>query len=211
MTDRDEEEFRELLRAFLEGRGDVDPSRLASAAGLPDNPALLDQLMSQLQRAMSSDDDGVNWTLAADQASAIAGTGTIVTLPEERDAFERALQVAELWLDEATDIPQGPTPPRLLSRREWAAATIGVWTQFAEPVAGSIADALTEALEEAAPEEIEGILPNATRMVRNVGGTLFAMQLGQVVGQLAGEVLAGGDIGIPLLDDGQAAIRFQVQ
>lgn len=209
MTDRDEEEFRELLRAFLEGRGDVDPARLASAAGLPDNPALLSQLMSQLERAMSSDADGVNWTLAADQAAAIASTGTVVTLPEEHDAFERAFQVAELWLDEATDIPQGTAPPRILSRREWASSTIGVWTQFAEPVAGSIADALTDALREAAPEEIEGMLPNATRMVRNVGGTLFAMQLGQVVGQLSAEVLSGGDIGIPLLEDGQAAVLPQ--
>jgi len=209
MTERDEEEFRELLRAFLEGRGDVDPAKLASAAGLPDNPALLSQLMSQLQQAMSSDSDGVNWTLASDQAASIAGTGTVVTLPEERDAFEQALQIAELWLQEATDIAQGQTAPKIMSRREWALATIGVWTQFAEPVAGSIANALTAALQEAAPEEIEGMLPSATRIVRNVGGTLFAMQLGNVVGQLAGEVLSGGDIGIPLLDDGQAAVLPQ--
>ncbi len=209
MTDRDEEEFRELLRAFLEGRGDLDPARLASAAGLPDDPAMIGQLMSQLQRAMSSEGDGVNWTLAADQAAAIAGGGTIVTLPEERAAFERALQVADLWLDEATDLPQGSLPPGILSRREWAAATIGVWTQFAEPVAASIANALTHALNEAAPEEMAEMLPGATRMVRNVGGTLFAMQLGGIVGRLAGEVLSGGDIGIPLLDDGQAVVLPQ--
>jgi putative hydrolase len=36
--------------------------------------------------------------------------------------------------------------------------------------------------------------------MRNIGGTLFAMQLGQVVGQLADEVVSGGDVGIPLLD-----------
>ena len=207
--ERDEEEFRELLRAFLEGRTDIDPAKLANAAGLPENPALLQQLMSQLQRAVNQEGDGVNWTLAADQAAAIASTGTVVTLPEERDALERALQVAELWLDEATDLPRGPVAPRILSRREWASATIGVWTQFAEPVASSIADALTDALGRAAPEEIEGLLPGASRIMRNVGGTLFAMQLGQVVGQLSAEVLSGGDIGIPLLEDGQAAILPQ--
>ena len=205
----DEEEFRELLRAFLEGRTDLDPAKLASAAGLPDNPAMLQQLMAQLQRAMNQEGDGVNWTLAADQAAAIASTGTIVTLPEERDAFERALQIAELWLDEATDIDQGSIPSRVLSRREWASATIGVWTQFAEPVANSIATALTDALAKAAPEEVEEVLPGAARIMRNLGGTLFAMQLGNVVGQLAGEVLSGGDIGIPLLDDGQAAVLPQ--
>ena len=41
------------------------------------------------------------------------------------------------------------------------------------------------------------------KLLRNVGGTLFAMQLGQVVGQLAAEVVSGGDIGIPLSDGDQ--------
>ncbi|OJX62264.1 MAG: hypothetical protein BGO95_07990, partial [Micrococcales bacterium 73-13] len=77
------------------------------------------------------------------------------------------------------------------------------------PVAASIANALTHALNEAAPEEMAEMLPGATRMVRNVGGTLFAMQLGGIVGRLAGEVLSGGDIGIPLLDDGQAVVLPQ--
>src|SRR5690606_37609096 len=91
----------------------------------------------------------------------------------------------------------------------WTAATIGVWSQLAQPVADSIADALMGALASAAPEELEGMMPGASRIMRNVGGTLFAMQLGQVVGQLSGEVLSGGDIGIPLIEDGQAAILPQ--
>ena len=44
------------------------------------------------------------------------------------------------------------------------------------------------------------MLGNAGQLMRNIGGTLFAMQLGQVVGQLSQEVVSGGDIGIPLLD-----------
>src|SRR5690606_5588815 len=44
------------------------------------------------------------------------------------------------------------------------------------------------------------MISGASSVVRNIGGTLFAMQLGQVVGQLAAEVGTGGDIGIPLLD-----------
>ena len=75
-----------------------------------------------------------------------------------------------------------------------------VWTQLAEPVATSIADALTGVLEEQAPEELAGMMGNAGQLMRNIGGTLFAMQLGQVVGQLADEVVSGGDVGIPLLD-----------
>jgi putative hydrolase len=44
------------------------------------------------------------------------------------------------------------------------------------------------------------MMGNAGQLMRNIGGTLFAMQLGQVVGQLADEVVSGGDVGIPLLD-----------
>jgi len=54
------------------------------------------------------------------------------------------------------------------------------------------------------------MVENAGALLRSIGGALFAMQLGQVVGQLAGEVVSGGDIGIPLLGsadgDPQAAI-----
>src|SRR5690606_12114625 len=92
------------------------------------------------------------------------------------------------------------TEPVLLTRAGWAEATMPIWTQLAEPVATSIADALTEVLEEQAPEELAGMLGNAGQLMRNVGGTLFAMQLGQVVGQLSTEAVSGGDVGIPLLD-----------
>jgi putative hydrolase len=50
------------------------------------------------------------------------------------------------------------------------------------------------------------MLAGASQVMRNVGGALFAMQLGQVVGQLSTEVVSGGDVGIPLLDDQQAAL-----
>ena len=50
------------------------------------------------------------------------------------------------------------------------------------------------------------MIQGASRMMRGIGGALFAMQLGQVVGQLATEVVSGGDIGIPLQTDGRAAL-----
>jgi len=207
--DEDEDEFREMLRAFLDGQTDVDPSKLASAAGLPNNPALIAQLMQQLKNAMDQQGDGINWTISAEQAAAIASAGMVVTLPEERATIERAFDIAELWLDEATDLDRSAAAPIVMGRKEWTTATIDVWTQFAEPVANSIARALTDALSAAAPEDLGGMLPGAERIMRNIGGTLFAMQLGQVVGRLSTEVLSGGDIGIPLFEESQAAILPQ--
>jgi putative hydrolase len=197
------EEFRDMLRDFLAGNSELDPSQLASAAGLPADPDLVKQLIGQLQQALQNSGDGINWSLAQEQATALAARSAVAATPAEVSALEQALHVASLWLDESTDIASLTTEPTLLTRAGWAEATMPVWTQLAEPVADSIATALTRVLEEQAPEELGSMLGDAGRVMRNVGGTLFAMQLGQVVGQLAQEVVSGGDVGIPLLDGEQ--------
>ncbi|WP_349897368.1 zinc-dependent metalloprotease [Parafrigoribacterium soli] len=194
-----EDEFRDMLREFLAGNSDIDPGKLASAAGLPNDPAMLQQLMGQLQNALSSSDEGINWGLAEEQAKATASSGSQPTTPAEAEALEQAFVVAELWLSEATVISELTVRPRLMSRVEWIKATMPVWTQLAEPVATSISNSLTTVLREQAPEEMSEMIEGASKIMRNVGGTLFAMQLGQVVAQLASEVVSGGDIGIPLL------------
>jgi putative hydrolase len=204
-----EDEFRDMLREFLAGNTNIDPSKLAGAAGLPNDPEVVAQLIQQLQNALQSSGDGVNWGLALEQAKGLAARTTVVSLPAERTQLEQAFHVASLWLDEATFVSALSSEPHLMSRTEWVTATMPVWTQLAEPVATSIANSLAEVLHEQAPEEMEGMLSDASKLMRNVGGTLFAMQLGQVVGQLSTEVVSGGDIGIPLLDDQQAALLPQ--
>ena len=188
-----------MLRAFLEGDTDLDPGKLASAAGLPNDPEVVAQLIAQLQNALKSSDKGINWGLALEQAKNLAARTTVVSLPAERSQLEQAFHVASLWLAEATDISELTMEPKLMSRSEWVAATMAVWVQLAEPVATSIADSLTTVLTEQAPEEMTDMIAGASQLMRNVGGTLFAMQLGQVVGQLSSEVVSGGDIGIPLM------------
>lgn len=197
------EEFREMLHELLSGNGDVDPTQLASAAGLPADPELLKQLMARLQSAMQRSGDGIDWSLAQEQATALATRSAVTSTPAEVSGLEQALHVAALWLDEATGITTLTVEPALLTRAGWTEATMPVWTQLAEPVATSISSALTRVINEQAPEELQGMLGDAGRVMRNVGGTLFAMQLGQVVGQLAQEVVSGGDIGIALLDGEQ--------
>jgi putative hydrolase len=209
MDDEPDDELRDMLREFLSGNGEIDPSKLASAAGLPNDPEMVAQLISQLQNALQSSGEGVNWGLALEQATGLAQRSSVVSLPAERSQLEQAFHVASLWLAESTQISELTAAPRLISRTEWVSLTMPIWTQLAEPVATSIADALTGVIQEQAGGELEGMMANAGQLMRNVGGTLFAMQLGQVVGQLASEVVSGGDIGIPLLgstDDTQAAM-----
>ncbi|HCU79488.1 MAG TPA: hypothetical protein DGU37_13540, partial [Microbacterium sp.] len=62
------------------------------------------------------------------------------------------------------------------------------------------------ALQEQSPPEMQQMIAGAGRVMRTIGGSLFAAQLGTVVGNLSTEVVSGGDVGIPLLPDGQAAV-----
>jgi len=206
-----EDEFRDMLRELLSGNAQFDPSQLASAAGLPNDPALLEQMMSQLRNVLKASEDGVNWDVALEQATKLAGGSSVVSLPAERSQLEQSLHVASLWLAETTEISELTVEPRLMSRTEWVTATMPIWIQLAEPVATSIANSLSKAFKEQAAEGMGGLPAGAEGVVRNLGGTLFAMQLGQAVGQLASEVVSGGDIGIPLLGplgeaDQQAAL-----
>ncbi len=149
-----EDEFRDMLRDLLSGAGDIDPSRLAGAAGLPNDPASLQALFGQLQQAMQRTGDGIDWEVAVRQGEQRASDGQVQITSDDRARFDQALQVASLWLDEVVDVSTLPTPPELLTRRSWVAATMPIWTQLAEPVATSIADSLTRVMSEQAPEEM---------------------------------------------------------
>ena len=204
-----DDDFQEMLRKLLSGEGQIDPSQLAGAAGLPNDPASVANLMSQLQRAAQSGGDGIDFSATAERATAIARDGGHPVDPATSQAADQAFQVAALWLDEVTTVAELTATPSLYTREQWAKATIPVWTQIAEPVAFSIADALTEAIDQRAPEQLKAMLGDVSKAMRGIGGALFAIQLGQVVGQLSKEVVSGGDVGVPLLDEQVAALLPQ--
>jgi putative hydrolase len=203
------DEFRDMLRDILSGKSGIDPSQLAGAAGLPNDPASVAALMQQLQGAMNSQGTGVDWKIALTQGEQRAATGQLSATDEQQTQLRQAFHIAALWLDDVITVAELTVEPRLMTRREWVTATMPLWTQLAEPVATSISDSLTRVFAEQVPEEMQGMVANASQLVRSIGGTLFAMQLGQVVGQLASEVVSGGDVGIPLLGEQQAALLPQ--
>jgi len=200
------EELREMLRQIMSGGAGVDPAKLMGAAGLPSDPESVAKLFSQLQGAFTSSGDGINWQLATDQAVGIAGKTSFTPTDQQRGDLDQAMNVAALWLDESTVISQLVEPPKLMTRVEWIQQTMPFWSQLAEPVATSMADALTRVLKEQAPEELASMFTDAGRMVRGVGGTLFAIQLGHVIAQLSAEALSGGDVGVPLLEERAALL-----
>jgi putative hydrolase len=203
-----EEEIQRILRQLFSGQMpeglpdglNIDPTQFAQAAGLPTDPAVLQALFASLQQAMQNTDGGIDWSIAKKTALDVAKKDSRKPSAEERAAVDTDFSVAALWLSEVTDIAEAAELPRAISRVEWVFDSIDTWTALSEPVAVSISDALMSAVAENSPEELRDALAGASKMIRGVAGTLFAMQLGTVVGKLAGEVFSGGDIGIALSD-----------
>ncbi|MDQ7877258.1 zinc-dependent metalloprotease [Microbacterium sp. QXD-8] len=206
-----EDDFQELIRQLFGGSaGDFDPEQLSRLSGMNIDPAMMQAVMRQLQGAFeNADESGISWDMAKRQALHIANQEGLGVTTGQRTDLDQAFSLATLWLSEATTISELPAPPVTLTRGAWVEATLPVWEELAAPVATSIADALTTALSEQAPEDMQGLVQGAGRLMRTVGGSLFASQLGQVVGNLSKEVVSGGDVGIPLMPDGEAAILPQ--
>ena len=199
--------MRQLLGG---GAGNIDPAQLERLTSMGIDPAMLQTVMSHLQGAFAGGgDDGVSWELAERQALHIANQDGLGVTQGQRVELDQAFALAALWLGEATTIAGLTAPPTPMTRGGWVEATLPVWQELAEPVATSIADALTAALREQAPDDMQDLIQNAGRLMRTVGGSLFATQLGQVIGRLSREVVSGGDVGIPVMPAGTAAILPQ--
>lgn len=209
--DRPDDDFQEMLRNLLGGgAAGLDPAQLEGLARLGVDPAMLQQMMAQLQHAFANgSDDGIDWSSAKTQALHLANKDGLGISSGEKQDFDQAFALATLWLSEATTISDLPSPAQAITRGQWVEETLPVWQELAEPVADSIAGALTAAIDEQTPEEMKQLIAGAGSFMRRVGGALFAAQLGGVIGRLSQEVVSGGDVGIPVMPDGVAAILPQ--
>lgn len=197
--DRSEEneplaDLQRLLNEMLSGGKGFDPEQFSKFAGVPFDMAMMNNLMGSLQNAMKNQSDGIDWTMSRRIA-----LGEAATTPTADPApSERAFPVATLWLDEVTELGASPDAPRTLTPTEWVQQSMDTWVSLAEPVAAQISRALTESLTNQLPEQFQSSVQGFAPILNSVAGALFANQLGQIIGKLSTEVVAGGDVGIPL-------------
>lgn len=209
MADNDPtpEDFQEFLRRMMSGQGgDIDPEALRGAfegmEGMQFDPAMMQTIMSQLQGAFGADP----WDGALRQALHIANREGQGISEGSRTSLVDSFALANLWLGEATTISELSETPTAMTRGEWVEKTLPVWKEIAGPVSTSIADALTSALDTQVPDEMRDVVQGAGKLMRGLGGSVFAAQFGQVLGNLSLEVVSGGDVGIPVLPAGTAAL-----
>ena len=187
----------------------------------------MNALVQQLQNAFSmlggsgglfghgapASGSGVNWDVTKDTArktAAALGPDPTPTAAQQR-AITEAVSIAEVWLDEATTFPRVSSTVAAWSRAEWIESTMGVWRRLVEPVATHIADAMENALSFGGDEAgqipgMAGMEQMLRPMLRSSGASMFGLQLGQGLGQLAGEVVGATDIGLPLSEPGHVAL-----
>jgi putative hydrolase len=190
--------FEHLLGGMFGGAGGLGG---AGGAAMPD----LTQLMAQVQQMLSGATSGgnVNWDVAAQVARAqVARSADRTPSGPERTRIAEAARLAELWLDEVTELPAGVNSVDAWSRAEWVEQTKQSWEQLVEPIAANVVRAMGEAL----PDEVRAMAGPLIGMFGQVGGSIFGQQVGQALGELAGEALSATDVGLPIVAPGRSGL-----
>ena len=123
-----------------------------------------------------------------------------------------ALEIAELWLNEATVFPAtalgaGQTS---LSRLDWVDETLPGWQATMEPLATGLATAISSLLDQAvagqgdgqddAVAALAGSMGAIAGLLRSFIGSMIATQLGQAIGAISSSATGAHDVALPLLD-----------
>ena len=133
------------------------------------------------------------------QGSALVGTNDAALLHE-------AMEIADLWLNDATVFPANSNEKKIFSRADWIDSTMKGWQLTVEPLAAGLARAMTSIVEQAELPENSVPITQVAGMLRTFIGTMIATQLGQVIGGLAASVTGAHDVGLPLLEPARPAL-----
>jgi putative hydrolase len=128
-------------------------------------------------------------------------------------AVNNACEIADIWLNEATDFPaNSSTSTRAISRLDWIDETLPGWQATMEPLATGLSSAISRLLDEAIASssnefgEGEGGPMGAAPigaiagLLRSFIGSMIATQLGQAIGGIATTATGAHDAGLPILE-----------
>jgi putative hydrolase len=124
-------------------------------------------------------------------------------------AINNACEIADIWLNEATDFPaNSSTSVRAISRLDWIDETLPGWQATMEPLATGLSTAISRLLDEAmnaAGSEYEEQMAAApigaiAGLLRSFIGSMIATQLGQAIGAIATSATGAHDVGLPILE-----------
>ena len=159
----------------------------------------------------------INVQLATSIALQQANSGDSITTvsAEQAQAIRLAMTEANLWLDSVTEFDPIGSEASVLTRAGWVEGTLDSWARFAAPVAQSMNEALAAVISQRLGDQFDGEIAgmfagpvpipipegmkDPAQLMRLLGNTSFAMQLGHAAGDLSREVKGSFDQGIALL------------
>ncbi|TKJ32059.1 zinc-dependent metalloprotease [Blastococcus sp. CCUG 61487] len=159
-------------------------------------------LFAELQKLMSWSGGPVNWDLAKQSAISQLAAGHQPSSDAERTAVAESLRLADLWLDQVTELPSGIERTAAWSRVEWVEQTLPAWGALIDPLAERVVAAMTSAL----PQEAAMSFGPIAGIMGRMGGLMFGAQVGSALGKLADEVLTSTDVGLPLAPAGTGVL-----
>ncbi|MHA3701911.1 zinc-dependent metalloprotease [Jatrophihabitans sp. YIM 134969] len=162
-------------------------------------------LFAELGKLLSGEGGPVNWDLARQLANSAVQADSAVVGEVDRTAVRDAVRLADLWLDDVTDLPSGVTTSDAWSRSDWVARTLDGWAMLCDPVASRVVGAMGQAL----PAEMASQLGPLGAIMGRFGGLMFGAQVGQGIAGLATETVSSTEIGLPLGPVGTAALLPQ--
>ncbi|HUW78048.1 MAG TPA: zinc-dependent metalloprotease [Candidatus Nanopelagicaceae bacterium] len=146
--------------------------------------------------------------------AAVSASGDRSLSENEIIANSSALRLADLWLDETTSMPAAGGKVTAWSRAEWVEQTLDGWLELIGPLAENLGNTMSAAFKKledggqlpaelnlgdlSDPAGLGGFAGPLGAIVKQLGGALFAQQLGTTIGALAGKVVGGNDITLPL-------------
>ena len=191
--------FEQLFAAGGPLSGMAGMGNLAGGAGGMD----FNQIISQFKAMMEPHDGPLNWKVVDELArSSVAQQPDPSPGRRDHDRVADSVQLADHWLDVATEFPSGVTAPGAWTRADWVVETRPVWKVLIEPVAAKSVSGISGAL----PQEVQATAGPLLGIIGQAMGGMLASQIGQGLGGLAGEVLTASDIGLPLGAPGKAAL-----
>jgi putative hydrolase len=159
-------------------------------------------LFAELQKMMNWSGGPVNWDLARQGAISQLAAGHQPTSQAEQTAVAEALRLADLWLDQVTELPSGIERTAAWSRVDWVEKTLPAWGQLIDPLAEKVVAAMTSAM----PQEAAMSFGPLAGIMGRMGGVMFGAQVGQALGKLADEVVTSTDVGLPLAPAGTGVL-----
>ena len=145
----------------------------------------------------------------------IAAQGSQPLGTNDVTAVNNACEIADIWLNEATDFPATQSSAtRAISRLDWIDETLPGWQATMEPLATGLSAAISKLLDEAIAsqgseyEESMAAAPVGAiaGLLRSFIGTMIATQLGQAIGAIATTATGAHDVGLPILQPARSLL-----